>query len=100
MIIQTARYFVFLFVRYGCLTHPNIFGRIRLHKHLLLNIEEDNIMPNPFLVPIFVVWSVLPQIVDKILGTNIEQYFTQELLGEIVMAPYYWGLQILQNLFS
>ena len=57
-------------------------------------------MPNPFLVPIFVVWSVLPQIVDKILGTNIEQYFTQELLGEIVMAPYYWGLQILQNLFS
>ncbi len=57
-------------------------------------------MPNPFLVPIFVVWSVLPQIVDKIFGSNIEQYFTQELLGEIVMAPYAWGLQILQNLFT
>ena len=57
-------------------------------------------MPNPFLVPIFVVWSVAPQIVDKLLGTNIEQYFTQELLGEMIMAPYYGGLQILENLFS
>lgn len=57
-------------------------------------------MPNPFLVPIMVVWSVVPQLVDKVLGTNIEQYFTQELLGEIVMAPYYWGVQILAKLFT
>lgn len=71
-----------------------------MQKHLQLIFEGDNIMPNPFLVPIMVVWSVFPQIVDKIFGTSIEQYFTQELLGEIIMAPYAWGLQILQNLFS
>lgn len=55
-------------------------------------------MPNPFLVPIMVVWSVVPQVVDKLLGTNIEQYFTQELLAEITLAPFVWGLKILQNL--
>ena len=57
-------------------------------------------MPNPFLVPIFVVWSVVPQIVDKVFGTNIEQYFTQELLGEIVMAPYYLFMQLLAKIFA
>lgn len=56
-------------------------------------------MPNPFIVPIMVIGSVVPQAIDKIFDTNIEQYFTQKLLGEIIMAPYYWGLQILQNLF-
>ncbi len=57
-------------------------------------------MPNPFLVPIMVVWSVVPQVVDKLLGTNIEQYFTQELLGEILMAPYSLFVQILAKLFN
>ena len=56
-------------------------------------------MPNPFLVPIMVVWSVAPQLVDKVFGTNIAQYFTDELLAEITLAPFVWGLKILQNLF-
>lgn len=57
-------------------------------------------MPNPFLVPIMVVWSVVPQVIDKILGTNIEQYFTQELLGDILWSPIYLFEFILAKLFT
>ncbi len=57
-------------------------------------------MPNPFLVPIMVVWSVVPQVVDKLLGTNIEQYFTQELLGDILWSPIYLFEFILAKLFT